>query len=81
MYKELGLCVSCGRPRIKDKVGYDGKEILLCERCYANSLKWAAAGRKAFEDKHGVSYRSWATGNEFRLMKTRRSQREGTPRK
>lgn len=72
MYKELGLCVNCGRPRIKGRTGYDGKEIMLCERCYANALKWAEAGRRAFEEKHGMTYRSWATGNEFRFMKKKR---------
>lgn len=72
MYKELGLCVTCGRPRIKDKLGCDGQEILLCERCYANALKWAEAGSKAFEEKYGFTYRSWATGNEFRAMKARK---------
>ena len=76
-YKELGLCVTCGRPRVKDKTGWDGKEILLCERCYANALKWAEAGRKAFEEKHGMTYRSWATGNEFNSMKARRSRKNG----
>ena len=76
-YKELGLCVKCGRSRVQDKVGWDGREIFLCERCYADALKWAAAGRKAFEEKHGITYRSWATGNEFRLMGKRRSQQKG----
>ena len=74
MFKELGLCVTCGRPRVKNKVGWDGREIMLCERCYANSLKWAAAGRNAFVEKHGMSYRSWAVGNEFRIIGARRSQ-------
>jgi len=81
MFKELSLCVICGRPRIKDKLGYDGKKILLCERCYANSLKWAAAGRKAFEEKYGMTYRSWATGNEFRLMKSRKQKKDAKRRK
>ena len=74
MFKELGLCVTCGRPRVKNKVGWDGREIMLCERCYANSLKWAEAGRNAFVEKHGISYRSWAVGNEFRMIGARRSQ-------
>ena len=81
MYKELGLCVTCGRPRVKNKVGWDGREIMLCERCYANSQKWAAAGRNAFVEKHGMSYRSWAVGNEFRMIGARRSQQNNAAKK
>jgi len=56
LYRELGLCVKCGAPRMNGLTLWGGEEIQLCERCYANTVKNSKAGRDSFLENHGTTW-------------------------
>lgn len=51
MYRELGLCVRCGKPRLDGQVTWSGRDAQLCERCYNNTIQSAAKGRATLASK------------------------------
>lgn len=56
LFRELGLCVTCGKPRADRVRAWDGGPVMLCERCYQISLKAAEAMRAAYLEKHGETW-------------------------
>ena len=56
LYRELGLCMKCGAPRMDGLKAWGGDEIQLCERCYDNVLKAGKAGRDRALEKHGSTW-------------------------
>ena len=54
--RAAGLCVRCGAPRKQGETAWSGREILLCERCYAQSCESLQKARAAYLEKYG---RTW----------------------
>jgi len=59
-WRELGLCMRCGAPRMHGWLSCVDKEIELCEKCYCESAEGLAKGRKNFMKQHGMSYGTFA---------------------
>ena len=55
-FREVGLCVTCGQPRADRVRAWDGSPVMLCERCYQNSLKASEAMRASYLEKHGETW-------------------------
>ncbi len=55
-WRELGLCMRCGAPRMKGWLAWEHKEIELCEKCYSESVDGLAKGRAIYAEKKGTTY-------------------------
>lgn len=55
-WRELGLCMRCGAPRMKGWLSWEHKEIELCEKCYQESVDGLCKGRAIYAEKKGTSY-------------------------
>lgn len=56
LWRELGLCVRCGKPRLDGLTVWGGEEIKLCQRCYADTVNAAKDGRDSFSRSHGTTW-------------------------
>lgn len=55
-WRELGLCMRCGAPRMKGWLAWEHKEIELCEKCYSDSVAGLSKGRSIYSQRRGTTY-------------------------
>lgn len=55
-WRELGLCMRCGAPRMQGWLAWEHKEIELCEKCYQDSVDGLAKGRAIYVEERGTTY-------------------------
>ena len=55
-WRELGLCMRCGAPRMQGWLAWEHKEIELCEKCYSESVEGLAKGRAIYAEQKGTTY-------------------------
>lgn len=55
-WRELGLCMRCGAPRMQGWLAWEHREIELCEKCYQESVDGLEKGRAVYAESKGTSY-------------------------
>lgn len=55
-WRELGLCMRCGAPRMQGWLAWEHKEIELCEKCYQDSVDGLKKGRAIYAEERGTTY-------------------------
>ncbi len=63
-YRELGLCVRCGAPRMEGFTAWGGEPIKLCEKCYRDTCASGVIGREAAERKLGTTWGNYQYEHE-----------------